>query len=114
MIMKVEDINIGVDEHWDQAMGALAEAKINDNKAKDDTNIFIDIGGIVINDAANRNRILDNESVATMKSSAEAGMRSPEGLLLDKDIDGEIPQERGSKVHTHAQYTLFNYSVIRH
>lgn len=76
IIMKDEDINEDVDKHWDQSMGT-ADLDFNDEE-DEDNGLVIDIGLIVI-DATDRQRILDDESIASMKSSAEALWNAPKG-----------------------------------
>jgi hypothetical protein len=94
IIMKDEDINEDVDNHWDQSMGN-ADLDFSDDEEDDDNGLAIDIGKIVI-DATDRQRILDDDSIATMKSSAEAMMHSPKGWNsstdeLMKDADKPPP-----------------------
>jgi hypothetical protein len=83
IIMKDEDINEDVDNHWDQSMGN-ADLDFSDDEEDDDNGLAIDIGKIVI-DATDRQRILDDDSIATMKSSAEAMMYSPKGWNSSTD-----------------------------
>ena len=80
----VEDINADVDDNWDQSMGKYAGEISNDDKG--DSAYIIDIGNIELN-PVNRQRILDDESVGTMKSTAEARMSTPKGWNDDETSD---------------------------
>ena len=76
IIMKDEDINADVDTHWEQSMGDL---HLDDMSDEDNENgLVIDIGLIII-DTTDCKRIMDDESIASMKSTAEALMKVPFG-----------------------------------
>jgi hypothetical protein len=83
VIMKEEDINAGVDDNWEQGMGDDFEDDLSEDD-NEGAGVFIDIGNIVI-DATDRTRILDDESVATMKSSAEALRKIPTGWESEEE-----------------------------
>ena len=76
IIMKDEDINADVDTHWEQSMGDLDLDDMSDDE--DGNGLIIDIGLIIL-DATDRQRIMDDESIASMKSTAEALMKTPLG-----------------------------------
>jgi glutaredoxin len=74
---------------------------LSDEEVEEGIGVFIDFGSIVI-DAVDRHRILDDESVASMKSTAEAKMRNPEGWdSTDTDNDKkEAPDEDKDTIMT--------------
>jgi hypothetical protein len=60
-------------------MGDTYDGQIySDDDDDDNEGLMIDIGRIVL-DAADRQRILDDDSIASMKSTAEALMSTPTG-----------------------------------
>jgi hypothetical protein len=79
--LKEEDINAEVDQHWEQSTGDEYNGEISDEESENA--YFIDIGHIIL-DATDRGRILDDESVETMKSTAEALRKTPQGWEDDK------------------------------
>jgi hypothetical protein len=81
--LKDEDINAAVDQEWEQSMGEEYNGEISDDDDGDNAYV-IDIGHIVL-DSTDRQRILDDESVGTMKSTAEAIMQTPPGWEDDDD-----------------------------
>ena len=84
IIMRDEDINEDVNNNWDQAVGDHVDlGDITDDE--DDDGLIIDIGLIILDVKNNQQRILDDESVASMKSTAEAKMQTPRGWADDKD-----------------------------
>jgi hypothetical protein len=64
-------------------MGDEYNGDISDDESE--TAYIIDIGNIILN-AKDQNRILDNGSVGTMKSTAEALMKTPQGWEDDNDF----------------------------
>jgi hypothetical protein len=58
---------------------------ITDEEDEDD-GLVIDIRLIILNAKNNRQRILDDKSVASMKSTAEAMMLTPRGLADSDNI----------------------------
>jgi hypothetical protein len=66
-------------------MGDEYNGEISDDESE--TTYIIDIGNIILN-AKDQNRILDDGSVGTMKSTAEALMKTPRGWEDDSDFPG--------------------------
>lgn len=94
IIMKEEDINADVDSHWDQSMGDTYDGEIfSDDEDDDNEGLMIDIGRIIL-DATDRQRILDDDSIASMKSTAEALMSTPKGW---GDSDNSSPTDTPMK-----------------
>jgi hypothetical protein len=79
-----DDINAEVDANWDQSMGEYT-GDISDDEDEDEEQGHVILIGDIVLDATDRHRILDDESVATMKSTAEALSRSPKGWTEDPD-----------------------------
>jgi hypothetical protein len=82
-----EDINADVDDNWDQEAGDYTGDLSDDDDDDEDQGHVIDIGNIIL-DGTDRQRILDDESVATMKSTAEAKRAMPRGWM-DEDDEGD-------------------------
>mgnify|MGYP000344040810 CR=1 FL=1 len=61
----------------------------------DDDGLVIDIGLIILDAKNNRQRILDDESVASMKSTAEATMQTPRGWADsdEEDMAKDVPMK---------------------
>ena len=76
--MVQDDMNAEVDKNWDQGMG---DFKFSDDEEEEEGNsgFVINIGNIVLQADNDRQRILDDESVGTMRSSAEAWKSTPAG-----------------------------------
>ena len=85
IIMRDEDINEDVDNNWDQSVGDNVDLGDLTDEDDDEDGLVIDIGLIVLDAKNNRQRILDDESVASMKSTAEAMMRTPRGWAGSED-----------------------------
>ena len=109
--LKEEDINAAVDQEWEQSMGDDYNGEISDDE-EGDNEYIIDIGHIIL-DATDRQRILDDESVGTMKSTAEALMQTPPGWEDDEDLPGKDARMKdvGGSTSTPSTLTSSNLSV---
>jgi hypothetical protein len=76
--MVQDDTNAEVDENWDQGMGDF-EFSDDEEEEEGNSGFVINIGNIVLQADDDRQRILDDESVGTMRSSAEAWKSTPAG-----------------------------------
>jgi hypothetical protein len=106
IIMRDEDINEDVDNNWDQAVGDHVDLDdLTDDE--DDDGLVIDIGLIILDAKNNRQRILDDESVASMKSTAEATMQTPRGWDSDEeDTAKDVIMKESETVSTGTPSTL--------
>jgi hypothetical protein len=105
IIMKDEDMNANVDSHWDQSMGDVDNRQVcSDDEDDDNQGLVIDIGRIVL-DAVDQKRIMDNNSIASMKSTAEARMCTPKGW---EDLESkDMIMKHGETASTTTPSTLY-------
>ena len=109
--LKEDDINAVVDQAWEQSMGEEYNGEISDEEDGDNAYV-IDIGHIIL-DATDRQRILDDESVATMKSMAKAMMQTPQGWEDDDNspVKDMTMKEVGGSTSTPSTLTSSTLSV---
>jgi hypothetical protein len=88
--MKEEDINADVDKNWEQSPGDVYYGELSDDDDDDNMGHTLDIGNIILDSRDNRQRILDDASVASMKSTAEALRATPRGWADEQD---DTPQK---------------------
>jgi hypothetical protein len=88
--MKEEDINADVDKNWEQSPGDVYYGDLSDEEDDENFGLTIDIGNIVLDSKDERQRILDDASVASMKSTAEALRATPQGWTEEQD---DTPQK---------------------
>jgi hypothetical protein len=102
-----EDINADVDEHWEQDMGEYNGEFSDDDDNEEGNAHVIDIGAIVLDAKDERHRILDDASVASMKSSAEAKRTKPTGW----DDEDEMEVDKGAKTPSTLSSTMAGTTI---
>ena len=97
-----------MDNNWDQAVGDHVDLGDITDEDDEDDGLVIDIGLIVLDAKNNRQRILDDESVASMKSTAEAKMRTPRGWADDEEDETskDVTMKESETVSTSTPSTL--------